>query len=103
MHARDPPIGGPIAESPERLVRMGVRGGAERTRTISQDIMPDRASGVYAPAAVASSSFTHRIDRPSENTTCQTRMRHDVVFLRRGERRVTQQVFYTLHIGGILT
>jgi hypothetical protein len=80
-----------------------VRGGAERTRTISQDIMPDRASGVYAPAAVASSSFTHRIDRPSENTTCQTRLRHDVVFLRRREGRVTEQVFDTFHIAGILT
>ena len=78
-------------------------GGAGRTRTISQDIMPDRAAGVYAPAAVASSSFTHRIDRPSENTTCQTRLRHDVVFLRRREGRVTEQVFDTFHIAGILT
>ena len=80
-----------------------VRGGAERTRTISQDIMPDRGAGDDAPAAVAISSFTHRIDRPSENTTRQTRLRHNVVFLRRGEGRVTQQVFDTLHIGGILT
>ena len=60
--------------------------------------MPDRAAGDDAPAAVAISSFTHRIDRPSENTTCQTRLRHNVVFLRRGEGRVTQQVFDTLHI-----
>ena len=45
MPAQDPPIGGLIDESPEHSVRMGVRGGAERTRTISQDIMPDRAAG----------------------------------------------------------
>ena len=47
MHARDPPIGGPIAESPERLVRMGVRGGPGRTRTSNQTVMsaPGRGSG----------------------------------------------------------
>ena len=84
-----------------RLERL--RGGAQRIRTISQNIMPDRAAGDDAPAAVAIPSFTHRIDRPSENTTCQTRLSHDVVFLRRREGRVTQQVFDTLHIAGILT
>jgi hypothetical protein len=36
-----------------------VRGGAERVRTISQDIMPDRAAGDDAPAAVEIPSFTH--------------------------------------------
>ena len=43
------------------------------------------------------------MDRPSENTTCQTRLRHDVVFLCRREGRVTEQVFDTFHIAGILT
>ena len=80
-----------------------VRGGAERIRTISQDIMPDRAAGDDAPAAVEIPSFPHRIDRLSENTTCKARLGHDVMFLRRPERRVTQEVFDTLHIAGILT
>ncbi len=73
---------------------------AERTRTISLEIMPESAAGDAAPEIP---SFTHRIDRPCENTTCQTRLSHDVMFLRRGEGRVTQQVFDTLHIAGILT
>ena len=37
--ARDPPIGGLFDESPEHSVRMGVRGGAGRTRTSDQTIM----------------------------------------------------------------
>ena len=52
---------------------------------------------------LAISSFTHRIDRPCENTTCQTRLSHDVMFLRRREGRVTQEVFDALYIAGILT
>ena len=84
-----------------RLERL--RGGVERIRTISQNIMPDRAARDDAPAAVEIPSFTHRIDRPCENTTRQTRLSHNVMFLRRGEGRVTQQVFDTLHIAGILT
>ena len=37
--ARNPPIGGLFDESPEHSVRMGVRGGAGRTRTSDQTIM----------------------------------------------------------------
>ena len=95
---QSPPIRGNSGVFQEISANARVRGGAERTRTISQDIMPDRAAGDDAPAAVEIPSFTHRIDRPCENTTCQTRLGHDVVFLRRPERRVTQEVFDTLHI-----
>src|SRR6516164_552647 len=59
----------------EISANVGLRGGAQRTRTISQNIMPDRAAGDAAFV-----SFKHRIDRPSENTTCQTRLSHNVMF-----------------------
>ena len=45
MPARDPPIGGLIDESPEHSVRMGVRGGAGRTRTSSQSVMSEPPAG----------------------------------------------------------
>ena len=39
-----PPIGGQFDESPERLVRMGVRGGAGRIRTSNQTVMSEPRS-----------------------------------------------------------
>ena len=100
---KSPPIAGFLAVSGKSRGSKECVVGLRGLRTVSQDIMPDRAAGDDAPAAVEISSFTHRIDRPCENTTCQTRLSHNVVFLRRGEGRVTQQVFDTLHIAGILT
>jgi hypothetical protein len=37
--ARNPPIGGLFDESPEHSVRMGVRGGAGRIRTVNQAVI----------------------------------------------------------------
>jgi hypothetical protein len=42
--AQDPPIGGLIDESPEHSVRMGVRGGAGKTRTCDQTFMSGECS-----------------------------------------------------------
>ena len=61
MPARDPPIGGLIDESPEHSVRMGLRGGPERTRTFNQIIM-DPAKPALAQSKLAQSQFGE--DRP---------------------------------------
>jgi hypothetical protein len=46
-------------------------------------------------------SFPRRIDGSSKGTTCKARLGHDIVFLRRPERRVTKDVFDTSQIDGI--
>jgi hypothetical protein len=59
MPARDPLIGGQIDESPERSVRMGVRGGPGRTRTRYQTVMSRRINdlGLRAIPRGSAASF----------------------------------------------
>ena len=44
--AHNPANSGQFASLQELSANTGLRGGAERIRTISQDIMPDRAAGI---------------------------------------------------------
>ena len=57
--SQEPANCGPLASFSEIFRFERLCGGAQRIRTISQDIMPDRAAGDDAPAAVEIPSFTH--------------------------------------------
>ncbi len=52
--------------------------------------------------AAATASLTHRFDRTSQNTTCQSGLSHYVVLFGRFKGHLTEQVFNAFHIDGIL-